>query len=256
LVFLSFVQLIAQWQTNEQSRGMGSKSFAGNAGKRLPKGKTEPYRLWFEYLKLALRIPEIKVDKSLYRSWGGVQHEDFDTWWSRNWSDLFAMEPGTKVLTTVAEAKDAFKDPTAVVLRVSLAETKKRRVMDINDALRKLPRSTRPRKSPFELSSKRSINLKTLRAMLKFYTLYEDNNRDIEATSIAYLKWSRAWNEKVQSKNWNRPRVYQPPFLNQFVNEIVGGEKRPDLRSQARRFLRKGEKVLRNVAIGKFPGPF
>jgi hypothetical protein len=111
------------------------------------------------------------------------------------------------------------------------------------------------------------MNLKTLRGMLRFYQLYEENHGDIEATSIAYFNWSRDWNEKVRRKRWKRPLVYEPTFLASFVEEINDKREREengasskntrdydDLRNQARRFLRKGEVVLRNVAKGEFPG--
>ena len=155
---------------------------------------------------------------------------------------------------------------------MSLTETKKRRLEDVTDALSAVTLSpslnSKARKTPlFTLSTKRSMNLKTLRGMLRFYQLYEENHGDIEATSIAYFNWSRDWNEKVRRKRWKRPLVYEPTFLASFVEEINDKREREengasskntrdydDLRNQARRFLRKGEVVLRNVAKGEFPG--
>lgn len=249
---------------------MAPKRFAGDESKRLPKGMKEPYRLWFEFLKLALRVPEIKVSPSRYKPWGDVGAEDFDKWWPKKWRELFAEDSPTRVLTKLAEAEDALRDPTVVLVRVSLLESKKRRVKDISDALsgRTLAPSLRAKRPRFSLTSKRSINLKTLRGMLKFCQLYEDNQRDIEATSIAYFNWCRPWNEKVRSRKWKRPLVYEPTFLNRFVQEIddrkasekIDGttnkntREYDDLRSQARRFLRKGETVLRTVGKGEFPG--
>ena len=154
---------VAQWQPIEQGRVMAPKRFAGDASNRLPKGKKEPYRLWFEYLKLALRIPEIRVDRSLYQPWGDVEGEDFDKWWPKNWSALFAIDAPTRVLTTLSKQTRALKDPTVVLLRVSLTETKKRRLQDVTDALSAVPLSpnlnSKARKSPlFTLSTKRSMN--------------------------------------------------------------------------------------------------
>ena len=254
---------------------MRPKPFAGDASRRLPKGKREPYRLWFEFLTLARRVPGIAVDTSLYERWGNVEAEDFDDWWIKKWSELFATDAPTRILRTTEEADEALKDSTVVLLRVSLTESKKRRLKDIDDALSgvkvdPIARSRARRKPLFSLSSKRSINLKTLRGMLKFYQLYQESQQADEA-SVAYFRWCRGWNEKVRSKKWKRPLVYEPPFLNRFVREIAdrrasqksgnGGRIKntreyDDLRNQARRFLRKTEKVLRNVAVGKFPGAF
>ena len=142
---------------------MAPKRFAGDANSRLPKGMKEPYRLWFEFLKLALRIPGIRVDRSHYQPWGDVEGEDFDKWWAKNWSELFAIHAPTRVLTTLDQAERALRDPTVALLRVSLTETKKRRLEDVTDALSAVTLSpslkSKARKTPlFTLSTKRSMN--------------------------------------------------------------------------------------------------
>ena len=114
---------------------MVRKAFAGDKSFRLPKGKIEPYRLWFEFLKLALREPSIKVDPALYASWGNVIDQDFDVWWDEHWRNLFAMKAQTAVIADFDDFNAALADPIFVVLRVSLAGTKKRRMKDIKDAL-------------------------------------------------------------------------------------------------------------------------
>lgn len=249
---------------------MARRAFAGDAENRLPKGKVEPYRLWFEYLKLAVTDPSVSVGKKIYARWGNVAQSDFDDWWDSHWC-LFSVEAPTRVLTNKREFADTMKDPTMVVLRVSLAEPKRRRIKDINDALARYTltaqqRAMARRKPLFALSGRRSMNMKTLRGMLKFLQLHRAKGGNIEATSIAYLKWSQNWNEKVKSKKWKRPLVYQPTFLPSFVDQIgkkAGTERTKDergsyndLRSQAMRFLRKGNRVIGNVARGQFPGTF
>lgn len=254
---------------------MAVREFAGNAQYRLPKGKVEPYRLWFEYLRVALRHPEITVDAKVYKDWGVTGDTDFDGWWSENWQKLFATQAQTAVISEVSDFKAATNDPSCAVIRVSLSGTKKSRIKDIEAALAELSSMKAGTKAPsakpaFAISSKRSMNLKTLRGMLKYLQLYEQKNWDIEGASLAYFKWSRGWNDKVRSKKWKRPLVYAPPFLGAFANEIEkrkaskkSGPRKMNntqqydyLRSQARRFIRRGEKILRNVAVGKFPGSF
>ena len=107
--------------------------------------------------------------------------------------------------------------------------------------------------------------------LAKYLQLYQSSEFDVEATSIAYSNWARTWNDKVRSKKWKRPLVYEPTFLRSFIEEMSDRKayikrhgvkpksntrKYDDLRSQARRFIRKGEKILKNVAVGKFPGAF
>lgn len=254
---------------------MPQKEFAGDSQHRLPKGKVEPYRLWFEYLKVALRHPEVQVDQMIYSDWEVQPHLDFDSWWSTHWRQLFATRAETAVIETVEDFDAAVKDPRFAVIRVSLSGTRKQRIKDVEDALaglRKPESQSRvsPTKPAFSISAKRSMNLKTLRGMLKYLQLYEEKNWDLEDTSLAYFKWSKDWNEKVRSKKWKRPLVYVPPFLGVFVEEIEerratkeagpkkanNTEQYDETRGQARRFIRRGEKILRNVAIGKFPGAF
>ena len=254
---------------------MARKAFAGDNEYRLPKGKIEPYRLWFEYLKLAKVSQRFQIDEGLYSPWGDVSVTDFDIWWKKNWKPLFGIRASTRLIKNAEDYALATKDPTVVVLRVSISDTKKTRLKDINDALMGLriaPTDGKKGQSrpAFDLSSKRSMNFKTLRGMLKFLELYHAKDLDIEAASLAYFRWSRGWNEKVRAKKWKRPSVYEPTFLRRFVDEIEKkrASKRKglklldergaykNLRSQAMRFIRKGEKILSNVAVGRFPGAF
>ncbi len=254
---------------------MVQKEFSGDPQFRLPKGKVEPYRLWFEFLKVALRYPNVQVDSVLYRDWHVRPETDFDGWWSEHWRQLFATKAETAVVESVDDFQVAVGDPRFAVVRVSLFGTKKQRMKDIEEALstKRVPSGvsrTSPTKAAFVISAKRSMNLRTLRGMLKFLQLYEIKNWDLEEASLAYLKWASGWNEKVRLKKWKRPLVYIPPFLGTFVAQLEKrravrkagpkGEKYSGsydrLRGQARRFVRRGEKILRNVAAGRFPGSF
>jgi hypothetical protein len=250
---------------------MAEKNFAGDPHYRLPKGKIEPYRLWFEYLKVSLRHPDIQVDQSIYVDWHVQLDTEFDAWWSKHWRHLFATRAETAVIETVEDFEAALADPRFAVIRVSLSGTKKQRIKDIEDALagiRKPEGHARasPTKPLFSISAKRSMNLKTLRGMLKFLQLHEEKGWDLEEAALAYFKWSKEWNEKVRTKKWKRPLVYVPPFLAVFVEEIekqrstkragsrkVNNTEQYDvMRGQARRFIRRGEQILSNVAAGSF----
>lgn len=254
---------------------MAQREFAGDSWYRLPKGQVEPYRLWFEYLKVAFRHPDIKINLQLYSDWDDVEAAEFENWWGKHWRELFATRAETTIIETVDDFRDALKDPRFVVVRVALSGTKKRRMKDIEDALTgfKMPDGlsrVSPTQPAFVLTSKRSMNMKTLRGMLKYLQLYESNDWDLEDASLAYFKWADSWNKNVRAKKWKRPLVYVPPFLPRFVEEIterratkkVGPKKRNNTeiydtyRNQARRFVRRAEKILKNVAVGKFPGSF
>ena len=254
---------------------MARRPFSGDVQDKLPKGKREPYRLWFEHLKIVQRYPNIHVDKELYRNWNVKDDTEFDAWWEDYWRVLFATEAQAALVRTTDQFVLASNDPWTVVLRVSLAGTKKRRLEDLEEILASLsvPVSSGrelPPRPAFALSAKRSMNLKTLRGMLKYLQLYEEKHWDLEHASRAYFKWASDWNAKVRSGKWKRPLAYLPNFLGAFTVQIenrmskpkrgpakVGNEERYDaLRGQARRFIRRGETILRNVAEGRFPGAF
>lgn len=61
----------------------------------MPARQVEPYRLWFEFLKLAHIDPEIHVDYDHYADWGPFWEMSFNHWWSgARWRGLFAVLPG------------------------------------------------------------------------------------------------------------------------------------------------------------------
>ena len=77
--------------------GQSRRRWRGDEEHRLPAQKVEPYRLWFEFLKLASKDPEIQIDKRFYQRWGSVDAADFDDWWSAHWRDLFSVDIGVRV---------------------------------------------------------------------------------------------------------------------------------------------------------------
>lgn len=247
---------------------MAKKAFSGDADYRLPKGKIEPYRLWFEYLKLALSLPDIRVDQNFYAPWGNVREEGFETWWDKHWRKLFATPPAVVNVMTKKAAEEALADSGSVLVRVFLRTNKKQRYKELDVVL--MGRSPRLQASlarpAFEIDSRRSINYRTLRGMLRLCQLYDANGQDIEKASIAYLQYSKNWNDKVRANARSKlPLVYEPPFLSSFIEEIsrkrrgsTKGERGSydALRNRAVKFLRRGEQVLKNVAHGRFPGRF
>ena len=53
------------------------------------------YLIWFKFLQHCQRDKNFKVDWSKYQGWGGwnlLMDTDFDTWWNRNWVNLFSVK--------------------------------------------------------------------------------------------------------------------------------------------------------------------
>ena len=91
------------------SRQPAKKEWRGDDAHMLPAQKVEPYRLWFEFLKLAHSDPDISINKKFYRSWGTVQGVDFSEWWSGHWRTLFAVDIGVRVVNSDRDLAHRFR---------------------------------------------------------------------------------------------------------------------------------------------------
>ncbi len=256
---------------------MARKAFLGNDDYRLPK-KQEAYRLWFEYLKLALSDKDIKVDRSFYKDWGDVANTDFDDWWDDHWQFLFAVPAPTKVIKTVDEFNTASADQNSLVLRISLGELKKRRERDIASIIKhaqaKQPRLRQAIGKPrFEVGFKRSVNFKTFRVPFRIYQFWLSNNRDLRRAVRTYYLWADAWNKK----NPKRQAIQLPRYFKDYISALDKIERRELdvstsgrksisatdfgvdwnlMRFNTRRYLSQAQKIAQNVARGIFPGKY
>lgn len=252
---------------------MARKAFSGDHIKELPKGKVEPYRLWFEFLKLALEVQPEKVDKNFYEPWGNVSGEKFNDWFPKSWQKLFSTPASLTVVSSVSEAQNYLDDPKRVLISIDKAGPVKRQIEDFKKIL-KVHRQPTAKQSvlrpAFEIASNRSMNNASLRAMLKLLSLYHAQNGKIDEATKNYFAWATAWNGQIKDKKWKREQIRIPSVLANFAKEIELHEnallqngtrikKREQYysaRSDAGRFLRKARKVLDNVSSGKFPGAF
>jgi hypothetical protein len=250
---------------------MVRKAFSGDLVDELPRGKMEPYRLWFEYLKFALKTQPGRVNRKFYESWGNVETEDFDEWFKKNWKKLFAVPASVTLITSIEDANHAFNEEDVLLIKITNKAPIRRQIADFTKALASQKRKkVSSEKSPrYQISSKRSMSLDLLRAMLKFLQLLQVNN-DIEVASKAYFKWAKDWNEKIEQKKWKRQEIFVPrPIKNlseradEFEEEqkkstvkVKRWEEYNSARSDVNRLKRKAEKVVSNVSKGIFPGDY
>ena len=115
-----------------QPAGQSRKRWRGDNEHRLPAQKIEPYRLWFEFLKLASKDPEIQIDKRFYQRWDSVEAADFDDWWTTHWRDLFSVDIGVRVCEP-GEATERHRDD--LILRIPLYQDKTRTLTQIAELL-------------------------------------------------------------------------------------------------------------------------
>ena len=252
---------------------MARKAFSGDHVKELPKGKMEPYRLWFEFLKLAMEIQPQKVNKKFYEPWGDITKEKFNDWFPKNWQKLFALPASITVINSLDEAKDYFKDEKNVLIKIDKNGPVKRQIEDFKKIL-KAQRETKIRSQPlrpaYEITSKRSMNNAHLRAMLRILAFNHKHKGKIDEAITAYYEWASNWNKQIRDKKWKREQIKIPVVLSAFDTEIKRHEKlvsenshkvkKDDkyysARRAANRFLRNAQTILDNVSGGKFPGSF
>lgn len=250
---------------------MARKAFTGDHVKELPKGKVEPYRLWFEFLKLALEMQPERVNLKFYEPWGDVSKISFNDWFPQNWQRLFAVPASLTLVTSLSEAENFLADQKSVLVRIDRTGPVKRQIEDFKKILKasREPRTkTAALRPAFEVTSKRSMINASLRAQLKLLGLFHKHNGKIDEATKEYYLWATKWNKEIRDKKWNRQQIRIPIVLTTFASEIERYEnevksspskikKRVEYygaRSDANRFLRKARKILDNVCAGRFPG--
>lgn len=248
------------------------KAFTGDFERELPKGKVEPYRLWFEYLKFALQEPAHKVDLALYEPWHDVLNSDFDEWWKDHWKPLFTIPASVALLASRDDIVASADREDVIVIQISRSGGKERVEKDIKKLLTgilKKQNSASCNVPRFSVSSKRSIHYPSLRAMLKLLQLMRIHKYVEEATE-AYCRWAYAWNAEREKKDWNKPDIFIPGPLTTFLREIeehrkaqAGSVRRVkqtpqynNAKNDVSRLVRKARTLLKNVERGKFPGEY
>lgn len=246
---------------------MARKAFAGDLVHALPKGRIEPYRLWFEYLKLAHTLMPNKVDRDFYQPWGAFENADFKDWWSQSWRALFAIPSSVSLISSEDEYRDAVREQDCFIVRISRNGTTTQKLADIKTMLDLQFGKARSRsqiKPIFTITAKRNVHYPALRQKLRFIKLVEDC-KSIDLATKKYIEWAEAWNAKLPPKSSKRTAI--PRTLARFAKELSAYES--DLRSRGRakktreyssarsdvlRFEKSGRKILANVASGVFPG--
>lgn len=100
------------------------RKWKGDDTHRLPAQQVEPYRLWFEFLKLAAKDPDVQLDRHLYRAWGDFENQKFSEWWSEHWRSLFALDIGVRLIVDPAEV--LAEGDQCLIVRLPLYQAKQK----------------------------------------------------------------------------------------------------------------------------------
>ena len=251
---------------------MTKRKFAGDDTHRLPAGMRETYRLWFEFLKLALRDSRLKskVNKKFYAEWGDVENAKFDKWWDGNWRHLFGIP--LDVLVVDPRAVDAMHTDDRILISLQANAPIEQTVKEIKAIMNARGTRTgrkdtkRKRQGRFAISSGVEIKRKNMQEALKVYELSMIYGDDGVKIARAYLEWSNAWNDKIKSRGWKREKIAPPPYLDTFLKQQIGqnstagfgkgGDSPESNRRKMSRLIARAQKIAANVARGEFPGRY
>lgn len=246
---------------------MARKAFSSDYVHALPKGRREPYRLWFEYLKLARKLIPDQVNHDYYAEWGVEGETEFDKWFAQNWQSLFAIPANVVLIANDGDYQAARDDANSIIVRINKQGSTTQKMDDLRKLIdgtfgKKYTKNTA--KPKFEINAKRNVHYPSLRQKLRFLEMYQQK-LTVEETTLHYLEWATSWNAKVGAKSDRRTDV--PKSISRFgkalqehreeLKRVGRAKKSPEYnaaRSDMVRFLKSAQKIMHNTANGRFPG--
>lgn len=184
----------------------------GDSSNELPAHQVEPYRLWFEFLKLASSDPTVNFDKTHYKTWGRYEDLEFREWWSRHWRNLFSVSVGVRLLQL---GEVATRTGGELIVSIPIHQDRGRSVSQIKELLDQHAVGTQLKKMPtgqfcldvgvgahganIHPSTRFLKNLDKVRLLMHLYRFWlkhpnlADTKR-LEAMSKDYFDWADAWN--------------------------------------------------------------
>ena len=227
-----------------------AKRFEGDELHRVPFGLREAYRLWWEYVQLARSEYGDKAVQKKYREWGDLDVK-FDDWFRDNWTRLFAVERGVKVLR---------EHSNRIVLSIPLDEPIIHVLAAVREELSKRQAGPRARRKARISGAKFSIaaeNLKyaPLRAYLRILALDRKHGGKRAAIEDEYYAWARQRNAKFHQ--WEREGKAAGKGFKPI--DKAGWNKATDRTRttiMVARYLKKGRRIVQNTLEGNFPGKF
>ena len=224
----------------------------------LIKSNKQLYRLWFEFLKMAHKEPELAsnlaASADYYADWGNVRDQLFDPWWKEH-KHLF----GT---TYVQEVERVTAADNVMYVAIPLNQPASRSIADVKALIEdkqkaKLikqgqdPEAVKSLSGAFgrySFTQGVEIRGKVLYEIQLMYGIWQDMGKP--AVNTAFIT-------EVVDRLRARPRSKWTPYLLQ-IDPMT--DKKGNLRydegqiRQVRRYLKKGHAVCKAVSKTDFPG--
>lgn len=244
------------------------EKWSGDGTFYLPARQVAPYRLWFEFLKLAHRDPDISVDYDHYADWGDFWDQSFSVWWSgATWRTLFAVDVGVRVLD---QNDSIVNDEHAIVVRLPLSKDPRETLKDVQQLLEQHEAGTKLETVPqgkfalsegYEKAFLKYVNRANF--MLRLYRIWLDNieyeKKDrVRRTAVEFYEWAKQRDDMIRERKYKLPRPMFPASVRSFAEGILANENmtNSDDQRQFMRYLRKARNLANNAAVGVFPGKY
>lgn len=245
-----------------------AQKWSGDGIYYLPARQVEPYRLWFEFLKLAHIDPDISVDYDFYAEWGSFWDMSFDEWWSgETWRKLFAIDAGVRVLD---DDETIPNDEHALHIRLPLGKDPKETLKDVQQLLEQHHAGTHLSagvSGKFALSEgyERAFlkYLGNANLMLRLYRIWLENaeydrKAQIKKTAYDFYEWAKARDTMIVERKYKYTRPMFPFALREYVDALEDGSNMANSgeQRQFKRYLNKARKLAQNAGSGVFPGRY
>lgn len=216
--------------------------------------RREVFRLWFEFLKLAINSREPKIQMALrgsepfYRPWQVTRASKFDEWWKGH-SHLFEEKNRIRRLKPGEMPSSSSSLILEIPLTLAPTESIARIKSIVKDAYQVAVKPAGKHKTvasaDYKLEDSAEPKLAALREMLSVYRDVYLLNRSLRGEKLlaiihAYYKGRK-----------NTRRATVPDSLRADPD----GNKARALRNM-RRYIGRADRILHNVASGKFPGNY
>jgi len=244
------------------------EKWSGDGTYYLPARQVAPYRLWFEFLKLAHDDPEISVDYDHYADWGPFWDMTFNEWWSGvRWRELFAIDAGVRVLE---EGENIQSDEHALIVRLPLSKDPRETMKDVQELLEqhnagvKFDAVTQGKFALSEGYEKGFLKyLNRVNLMSRVYRMWlknadEGKKGQLDRTALEFYQWAKTRDDMIRERKYDLPRPLFPYAARELAESIINNE--PDAigenRRQFLRYVHKARKLAQNAAVGVFPGKY
>ena len=252
-----------------------AQAWSGDGSYRLPAGRVEPYRLWFEFLKLAYRDPQISVAPDTYADWGDIADQSFNIWWKAHWRELFAV---TSTVTKLCAGATVPSDDRSITLHIPMTGSTDAILNQVSAFLAKEGVNLKEQ-GQFGLSLGYEQGfIKQMDKARRYVRLYGywlkhaacDPRKRVERAARDYVGWYAKWETKVRAGS-KRRITPMPYFYKTFVGYLdqksakkqgqggqaaYGDGNAENARRQIVRDIRIARKIAENVAQGEFPGRY